>query len=372
MRALIASVAVALTFSVAAAAQDDEIMAQFDAYNAAMAEGRTDDAVAAGTAAWRGAEEAWGDSRETAVLAYNISSLLVRLGRSEEALEPAARSLALAEAGVAQGDVPTEDAALVLGLAEFAVGGGDAMDHLMAGLEGRSDQPAEIDDLVAIGWISAALEARGRERWNVATERARNAREAATRLGPDYIGLVVDAANMEAVSAIEDDEWADARSAYREALRAYPAEAQPATDARLAGLMAWEFATALVMKTQYELQRRTGTNLDPTDENRRFEEEGPIRAQPRCYSWIEPKTEPVFPADAAYTGAYGAVLMAYDVSLSGEVENLRVAATAPADLSDAFIREIMEDVPTWRAEVPAGANDACLKNQVQAFGFYFE
>lgn len=353
-------------------AQDDP-MAHFDAYQSAMAEGRVDEAATAGLAAWRAAEATWGDSRETAVLAYNIASLDVRLGRSEAAIEPATRALALAEAGVAQGDVPAADAALVLGLAEFAQSGGaQGVDRLLEALDDRGDEPAEVDDLVAYGWLSVAMDAQAKQRWNDAAESAREARVVATRMGSDYASLAVDAASVEAVSAVAGSEWADARAAYREALRSYPASANPATDQRLATLMAWEFASAMVLRTQFELQRQTGTNLRPVDENARFEAEGPVRRQQSCYDWIEPRREPVFPTDVAWTGDYGAILVAYDVTTSGALENVRIAATAPAEMAEPFTREVLEDVPSWRATVHPDAADACLKNQTAAFGFYFE
>jgi tetratricopeptide (TPR) repeat protein len=372
MRSAFASIVTILALAAAAKAQDDP-MAHYDAYSAAMSEGRVDDAVAAGMAAWRAAESAWGDSRETAVLAYNIASLDVRLGRSADAVEPAARALQLAESGVAEDDVPVEDAALVLGLAEFGqTSGASGADHLRGGLEGRGDAPAEIDDLVALGWISLALEARGRERWKDATEHAREARMVAARLGPDFASLAVDAASMEAAAAIEDSDWVAARGAYREALRAYPASAAPATDPRLASLVAWEFATAMVLQTQFERQRRTGTNFDPRNGNERFEREGPVRLQQSCYSWVEPRREPVFPASQEWRGLFGAVVVTYDVNPSGALENVRVAATAPANLAHQYSDEVMEDVPSWHATVAPNAADACLKNQTITFGFYFE
>ena len=116
--------AAALILSGAAIAQDG-VMDHYAAYQDALAEGRSDDAVRAGQATWRAAETEWGESRETGVLAFNIASLLVRLSRSEEAIEPARRALELSENGVAAEDVPEDDAQIVLGLAEFGASGGE-------------------------------------------------------------------------------------------------------------------------------------------------------------------------------------------------------------------------------------------------------
>jgi tetratricopeptide (TPR) repeat protein len=371
MRSLLVSVAAVVTFPGAATAQDD-VFEHFDAYNAAMDEGRFEDAVVAGFAAWRGAEAAWGDSPDTAVIAYNIASLLVRTGRAAEAVEPAARLYALAESGAAGGEVPLNDAALILGLAEFGKSGGSSgADRLREGLDGRN-APSSVDDLVARGLINLAVEAQGRRRWRDATRHAREARAVATRLGPSSWSLVVDAASFEAVAAVSDNEWTDARGAYREALRAYPESATPASDARLASLMAWEFAAAMVLKTQFERQGRTGTNFSPTDENERFEREGPVRTQASCYSLVQPRRDVDFPYSEAWKGQYGALIVTYDVNRNGALENVFVRATAPANLDAQFSNEVMDEVPFWRASVPADAADYCLKDQSVIVGFYFQ
>ncbi len=371
MRCAFACVVAMLVFGGAVEAQDDPL-AHYEAYESAIAEGRTEDAAAAGLAAWRAAEAAWGDTRETAVLAYNVAALDVRLGRPGEAIEPARRALALAEAGVAQGDVPTEDAALVLELAEYVNSqGADGPDRLLATLEARADAPSSLDDLVVLGWISAAHDARQNDRQRQVMQRARRGRLVAERRALESDRLRIEVASLEAFAAIGLDEWLDARVALRSAIDGFPEGDRAATNADLANLTVWDNAAAAVIETRFNVAPQTGSNIRRGNDNNSIGDDEPDDRSESCYSWIEPRDIPTFPADQAGMGRFGAVLMAYDVDRAGRVENVRVAGTAPQNISESFLREIQDAMLTWRATVPSNAEESCLEDQATSFLFVF-
>jgi hypothetical protein len=85
----------------ASAADTEPYFVEYRAYKAAMASGALETATAHGLAAWKSAEEALGDHRLTAILAYNYGQLVV-FKAPEQAAAPLRRASELSRAGLAE------------------------------------------------------------------------------------------------------------------------------------------------------------------------------------------------------------------------------------------------------------------------------
>jgi hypothetical protein len=369
----------AIALATAAIAQDDP-WEHYRAFQAASEEGRTDDAIAALDAAWRAAETAWGDSRDTGVLAFNLAVESIRAGQVEQAFESAVRARDLEQVGLLTDDVSAADAELLVAVSELAREGRrrDTV-RLVELLTARSEEPSPYSDVVVIGWIFVAKDDQSRRREMDALEHATAARRAGLRTGVQHASLLVDAAILESNAAAARRQWETARNAMGWAIYAFwfahPENNVPATNTEMAKLYAWQSAFNTLILTNTPSRPELGTRIMPET---RFGEisadDAPpgVPDSPSCYSWSADRTVPRYPAAEMQRGRFGAVLMAYDVALDGSVQNVRVAATAPENMSEGFARVITAAMATWRAEVVPGATEDCLRHQTTAFQFAFQ
>jgi tetratricopeptide (TPR) repeat protein len=358
--------------SVSADAQDD-VMAHYDAYEQALVEGRTGDAIAAVEAAWRAAEATWGDRAETGVLAFNLAALLVRAGESARAVESAERALALSLAGVADA-VPVQDASLLLGLAEYhRSGGAQGAGRIATALDGRTETPSAFDDVVVLGGLLAADVARAQRDWPLVQRRAEAALLASLRLEPEYRSYAVDAALFVTRAVIETEDYDAGLAALGAAIRTFPTAARPTDDADLARLIAWEAMVWAIMGTEHARERHVESELRVRLGAFASVESAVLArsdASSECFTWTR-RTRPSFPSDEILRGRYGAVVMAFDVSRNGRAENRRVLATAPEEMTTHFSVAIHRAMSDWRASVEPDATDECLRDRTAVFRFEF-
>ena len=106
MRSLFLAGAAALALPFAALADEADILAHYDAYEAAMAQLQYGVADTEAEAAWRAAEAEWGGIEDTAVLAFNLVRLRLMADRRAEAVEGAQRIAELSRTGNAQSVTP--------------------------------------------------------------------------------------------------------------------------------------------------------------------------------------------------------------------------------------------------------------------------
>jgi hypothetical protein len=160
MRSLLCSCAAvaALALPFAAGADEAEILAHYDAYEAAMSQLRYDVADTEAEAAWRAAEAEWGGIEDTAVLAFNLVRLRLMSDRRAEAVEPALRIVELAGTGNAQ-SVTAPELALFPMLAQFDgvnAGRGEIAD-LEDALEAYEPTDYVGKRIALLGWSYAAI-----------------------------------------------------------------------------------------------------------------------------------------------------------------------------------------------------------------------
>lgn len=373
LRRWLAAALMATALNGATLAQDDDVMVHYDAYNAALSEGRVDDAIVAGEAAWRAAEASWGDSADTAVLAYNIAALMVRRGRSGEALEPAQRALILAESGVAP-DVASLEAAIVLGLAEAEQDRPrPGIEHLYTALEAHAAAAAEGDDIVALAWLKLASDAHQRRQWRKAQQHGNRARSVAEGIGPELSHLVRQAAWIEGSAAAFRRKNEDALIAVSAGLAATSGDVSALNDqwfARLAASRAWlssspsGFVEHAIHVEGIRVSRRRAVELERDGDQLEFSE--PLGSE--CGAWGE-RRPPFFPVRAAEQAKAGALIVAFDLTPDGAVTNLRLLGSAPAVDGGLFRDNVVLAMSTWRMELADGADDNCVRDQVVEFVF---
>jgi len=344
----------------------------FRSYSAALAQGRFDEAIREGEAAWRAADATWGDSADTAVLAYNIAALMARRGQYAEAEEPAQQALELAENGVAP-DVDPLDAAIVLGLAEAQRDRPrDGINRLKATLEARDAAAMEDDDISMLAWFSVAYDAYSRRRWRDAVVAGRRARIVATQVGPSMADLAGSAAVIEGTSAVVLRDYDEALDAFESGLDAYPEQICVLDSSTVAQLMAWRAGTSALAHSRWsdeDIARRMNHHREPTEDEPEPDPE--LCDQLLQGTWFE-RTPPRFPRREATRGRVGGVVIAYDLLPDGSTTNVRVLAAVPdadhAGFADASVRAAEQ----WRLTIPEDLPDYCRLDRTTTVQFMLE
>jgi len=362
----------AATLNGAALAQDDDASAHYTAYTAALAQGRVDDAIVAGDAAWRAAEAAWGDRADTAVFAYNIASLLVRRGRAADALEPARRALELAESDVGS-DVDPLDAAIVLGLAEARQDRPRrGINRLKETLDARDVAGVEDDDLTIVAWYAVAQDAHSRRRWRDAVVAGRRARMEATAFGPSMIAIAANAALIEGAAAVVLDDFDEALFAFEGGLDAYPEGTCVLDDPMIARLMAWRAGASALAESSWsrrEIAQRMNLHREPTEAEP--DPDPDLCDQLLQASWSE-RTLPRFPMGEAVYGGVGGVIIAYDLAPDGSTTHVRALAAVPDADHAAFADVSVRAAEQWRLSLPEGLPEYCRVDRTTTLEFILQ
>jgi hypothetical protein len=127
--------------------QENPVLAHYHAYRAALETGDRALAETEAAAALAASEARDGDGGRTAVLAYNLADLRLNMGRAAEALAPAQRASALAQARGAESGVDPLLASLVLGQAELAAEQRGAGERLATAVRAAAAQGGPAPDL---------------------------------------------------------------------------------------------------------------------------------------------------------------------------------------------------------------------------------
>lgn len=367
--------ALVLLAASAAEASDDDVLAHYDAYNAALAEGRFDNAIAEGEAAWRAAEAEWGDAPETAVLAYNLAALLERRDQARDALAPARRAHELAETGVGS-DLTPFDTAIVLGLAESEQSNPRQGLARLEDVLGASVEPGdENDDLVFAAWIRLANGRADRNRRrdaHKAASRARQMAEAAQE--PSWIQR---AAVLEAQTAFVLGREDDARVAVDAGLNAYVDDLASIPSVDVLRLDAWRSLLTSEPSLHVKEDVRVAAVRIAQSANSRIRRgrvaEAPARpdmvmSADACGDW-RVRTIPSYPAQAAADARESVLIVRYDLGEAGEVENVRLVAAAPGPRDSDFVAAVAAALGSWRKSLPVDANPSCRRDRLLQFRF---
>lgn len=356
------------------AQSDDEVMAQFGAYQDAIAAGEFDAADRSGEQAWRLAETAWGETTETAGLAFNLANLRVQRRQWSEALEPAQRALALHEAGVAGEAYAMEEAKVLAARAQLGLEEKKtrrSCRELKTALDALTLLNFEPTYDDARAWSELGLAARETEDWDVAVEAFKYAEAVIKTVAPDDSDQLIGVLILQGEARIGGRRsYEDSPAAVRNAVDAYIAFAQALSlmppkiqgepiDPIRAKARAW-FAASRALA--YSLNEQyAGKLID--DAKQKYDyfsiEDSPSETESEFIDCPIEWSRPVsYPRDAAEDGYVGAVLVEYDLTLEGRVENARVAAEIPAEAFSSLALRNMED---WRAENVADLPEICRR-----------
>lgn len=348
------------------AAAVDPVVTHFREFRAALDRGDTAAAETAAQAAYDASLAANGS--RTAVLAVNLASLRLDLGKPAEAYAPAQKAHELASANADSG-VDQLMTALTLGRAALAVNGLQAAPDLMAALaqaERRREFEAEAYS-AAVDLARTAFTLR-------AYETARDAWESSGRLAaaapsePDFArGLartgegaaiflqgVAEGGSANGTSTIARGTARDADEALVDALgllQQYAAGTDPSVLTLAQGVyaqaLAWQGALRAKLRAQGEQPREADARSG---------------AAAQCAVRLVAEPQPAYPVDALAGSGVGAVVFRVTTDAQGQVVDRKIAAAVPAG---SFSEAVVAVADQWRAEIAPDAAPGCRRDGVQ-------
>ncbi|MGD2131782.1 MAG: energy transducer TonB [Maricaulaceae bacterium] len=347
-------------------------MDHYRAYNQAVED---NDLIAAdqhGEAAWRAAEDEWGDAQETAVLALNLARLRIDEGNAADAREPARRALELAEVGLLDGAASIVDAELLAATADVADGRArrGELERLRSAITAYAQDAAQGEDLSARAELVMAQGLLENDEAVEAAEHARHVVEIAAALGAGYEALAIEGAVLEGAAHMTGRNASDAHAAFDMAAEMFPDDARAANSTAFAEVSAWRSLAARIDEVSTEPVAddqvcRSRGGVFTRAANIFLDDDLPPELN--CGEW-EGRVPPQYPHTAAEQVIEGAVVIVYSLDADGRVEDARVAAEAPVtDVPwDALsIRSMSE----WRRNLPPDAPPACRAPQSTTFTF---
>jgi TonB family protein len=345
------------------AAPADPVLANFREYRAALERGDTAAAETAAQAAYDASVAANGN--RTAVLALNLATLRLDLGKPNTAYAPAQKAHELATADPDSGVDPLL-AALTFGRAALTVDGMQAAPALLEALK-QAERRGELPTETYSAWVDLARQAFARKDYGI----ARDAWAASARLAanaPDRVEFARGLARagegaaifMQAIvesdgEAISRGAARDANEAFGEALRllqTYTEDTDPSVltvgQAVYAQALAWH--SALRAKTSLQ-----GNELPANA----------AVAQPaggRCAVRLIAEPPPVYPSEALAESGVGSVVIRVTTDAEGQIIDRKVAATVP---SGPFSESVAAVAAQWRVEVAPDAVPGCRRDGTQ-------
>lgn len=360
----------------ASSTEEEPYLVEYRAYNEALAAGDGHAAVTHALAAWQAAENALGDHKLTAILAYNYGRLIL-FDDSENARTSLRRARELHEAGVA--DLSANEVLLYSNYAEFSASRFKRREanRLRETLETIEAGAAEANPDLAAMWLSLASSDIAAERFRKAQKSAARAEAAILSATPESSHSLAAAILFGGVARVVPyprtvDDVQAAHNEFRRARRLFPSqESLESFDPMLAKVLAWDSATNAALRTlgldDYpdHADSETGEALplpplfDPN-------QDAPLDCGE--VEWLE-REAPRFPSDALRQGTIGAVFVGYRLGDDLRVRDARVLAEVP---NDEFGDEVLEVMAKWRVkELPPGG-PACYRNLTTHFRFVIE
>ncbi len=375
----VALAGMALTWTTSALAQTaDDVFAQFDAYNAAIAAGDAAGADAAGAAAWQLAEQVWGDQRaDTAALAFNLARLRADLGNWSEVAEPAERAVELAEAGSHGGSFALDDARYLAARAALALDPANqrAQRQFRRVLDDRRSSGVQSPDDVA-GWTELGKVALSNSAWTDAIDALDAADELAAGLAPQSrpdIAVLLGVAHFqqwriprhmaqdnitprlaERARKSSLGSLVDALTAFERSIALQPKTpvGESVTDSTATAL-AWHAATTAMLRTldatEYEKYVAQSTHTWPIEYDGRD-----------CnFDWVTaPDQRGLSAAGRKYVGA---VVLQFDIAEDGSLTNRELRAEVPSIF---FGNQIEMESENWRVSEPDSLPEECRRNVI--------
>lgn len=349
----------------AAAADDAEVLAHYDAYRAAFQEGRFDEANAEGEAAWRAAEAEWGATEDTAMLALNLARLRLIRELRAEAVEPALRVREIVDAGVGAAAVSREEAMLIVALAQFP--GADQTEAEMDALDAALTAYMPGDDYTGKlirgqGWFELTKARFDRRQWRRvydAANRATLAMDGDGAIPPELLAAI---AAFGVKAAAEDQEFTDAIILGHRAIAAFPAQpaGQP-VNPMLGNLLSWDIGLHMFLSHR-------GEELDEASYPEPEWDEGRYPNVMGCdVEWLV-RQPPDYPRRALFSGLSLGVIFEYYLDADGAV--IRVDPIGGIEDDPGFVNAAVEAIGHWRAAPQPRAE--CRGPWAMVFDFQLE
>jgi hypothetical protein len=358
-----AAVALALT-GAGAYADEAEIMAHYDAYNAAFEQGRFDDADAEAEAAWRGAEAEWGAGEETAVLALNLARLRLMLDRRAPAIEPAARVAELVEAGTAGASIGQPEATLLASFARYEAEdpSRDQVDALETAA--LAFEPADVTGrrIHWLAWSHLAKAQSDRRQWRRASDAAERALASMDADGavPNAFYGATTAYGVRA--AVMREEWEGALTlAHRGIAKFPPQPASQPIDSMLGVLIGWDQGLHNIISQNERDRSSSAFEHDPEPA---WQVDRYPSAMGCAVEWLE-RPPPDYPPRAAERGQVLAMMFEYYLDADGAVA--RVDPVGNVQETAGFADAVVASLRRWRATPQPRAE--CHGPWAQAFLF---
>ncbi len=371
-----AAVALYLAAGTAARSQDETYLTAYSAYNAALKAGDGAAATRHALSAWQAAEQALGDDRLTAILAYNYGRLVL-FDNTNEARTALQRARELHETGVA--DLSANHVRLYSNYAEFAADGYTRRqaDALRESLQAFGPDGAEDNPDLATMWLRLATHDVMEERYFKARESAASAEAVIRRVAPDSTYGLAEAILLGAVARLAPyprtaEDVRAAQDGFDRAIRLFPPQKDLDNfDPLLAKLLAWDKAADSARETLAVENDTDGEDAETEASPPRpplFEYQQDASVDCGEIEWLERKA-PHYPSRALREGTIGAVFLGYQLGEDLKVRDARVLAEVPiARFGDAAVQAITE----WQAkELPTGGPE-CYRNLTTWIMFMIE
>lgn len=362
--------------TVAGAQEVEHYLVEYRAYDAALRSGDGASAIRHARAAWDAAEQALGDHRLTAILAYNYGRLLLftDAAKANAALQ---RSRELLAAGIA--DLTPEHVNAYADYAQFVADGTKRRhaDRLRETLTAIGlDDPGIMSDLAPM-WLRLASHDALEERYRKARDSAAMAEVAIRQAAPDATQALAEAIVLRGIARLVPypREVEDLQAAHNEFVRALalfePQQDLDSFDPLFAQILAWDHATGSALQAM-------GRDDYPDHEEDPAKEDAEDR---HIFAhWADPsitcgdiewtaRDAPRYPMSALRRGYIGAVLIGFRLGEDLRVHDARVLAEVP---QEEFGEEALRSMEDWRASALPAGDPACLQNLTTAFRFVIE
>lgn len=353
MRALFLSLALILAATPATAFADHK--SEYAAYRQALAAGDYAKAATHGEAAWRAAETEIGDTKQTAILAFNFAEL-VAVREPNKAIEPYERARALSQKIDAR--LVAEEINAGIDYASFAARPDDVAlrDALENSLTARRTKSLPATPISAYGWLLLrAFEVRQKDGGDARRFSALALADAEELGESDYPVLVRTALTYGAISLIAERKRNAAslrlaRQYLHRSIALFPPQASiDSFDPMLAQAFVWLRSLELIPEAR---EKSGATPPDP-----------PVR-------WIDHTNDtcaavefahikkPRYPAPSKNRGVIGSAMIGYEMSADRVSRSVVIGEM----YGSGFGQAVVEAMKSWKAKSPVAPQ--CAKNKV--------
>lgn len=349
-----------------ALAADPQYLVEYRAYNQAIERGDAEAARAHANAAWQAAEEARGDDKLTAILAFNFAQLTV-FADSPKAVVAIRRAGELRE--LAGDSLPAQELDLYLSYLELVTGKNNRSNAqtLREALEGIGGQGLDLDVEIATISLALAVMDFSAERLREAVESATFADAAVRRAdATDTVSLttagIIKGAALLLQKPRREARIRDAQVEFRKVYKLYPLQTDIESFAPgLAQALAWDFAATALLQSMGERIREEDQGKVPALFERATDPDQ------RCgtIDWAS-RAAPKYPSDALRKGYVGAVMIGFHIGDDLRVEGARVLAEVPASR---FGEAVLEAAAEWEVTSMKDEAPDCMRNRVTRVRF---